>query len=655
MTNEMRWYEDPAGGNKLKNTPSDLFDVTTDDMDRRMVEFYRDSMDCSYPPSSPAYTGADMGFPVGDLNWFPDMKAMWEAGEVPVPPLEITVDGEKDEFYTQLTGPDNGFLQIKSYAFNNNGIPTSDTDLSAKVWTAWDDQSFYLYEEVTDDTVSCNGPQNWSSDCIELKFDPQPTDSVVNSIFPVNMTALGAGPGTVTVDSLSGVADADKQYARKIIPGGYALEFKINWPAITSGTGATAETITPEVGNVFGLAICNHDNDGRPLRKSSVTWAAAMLDAVWNTPKYLGTVKFLDDHKLQYIPKNNMTGLTNKIPYDGTPFYMRVDGLKDPFYQQLTGPADGYLQIRSYAYNDNGKPVDDADISAKVWAAWDEKNFYLYEEVRDDTLSGVGAVNSWESYLTDGLELKFDPQPTDSVVNSVVGLALTALGTKPPTQPVSDSLNAVPDSMKQWIRTKVSGANKGYILEMAIDWRAIMSGAETITPAVDNIFGMAICQHDNDGHSRQASIEWAAVLKDAVWNTPKDLGTVKFLADHKLDFIAQNAMTGAATIIPYDGSDFTGVEETEQVQLPEEFGLKQNYPNPFNPTTTISYDIPKATHVRLSVFDMLGREVAVLVDGMKQPGSFKATFDGKQVASGIYFYKMEADSKVFKQKMVLIK
>jgi len=70
MTNMMRWYEDPAGGNKLKNTPSDLFDSSTDDMDRRMITYYRDTLDASYSTSSVAYTGATDGGPVGDLNWF---------------------------------------------------------------------------------------------------------------------------------------------------------------------------------------------------------------------------------------------------------------------------------------------------------------------------------------------------------------------------------------------------------------------------------------------------------------------------------------------------------------------------------------------------------------------------------------------------------
>ena len=78
MTNMMRWYEDPLGGNKSKNTPCTCFNSATDDMDRRMITYYRDTLDASYSTGSEAYTGGIDGFPVGDLNWFPDKKAEWD-------------------------------------------------------------------------------------------------------------------------------------------------------------------------------------------------------------------------------------------------------------------------------------------------------------------------------------------------------------------------------------------------------------------------------------------------------------------------------------------------------------------------------------------------------------------------------------------------
>lgn len=90
MTNMMRWYESPEGGNKTKNTPSDKFVVALHDYDRRLVEYYRDTLDCSYPTTALAYTGASYGYPVGDLNWYPTLKEKWESGEVLVGIAEVT-------------------------------------------------------------------------------------------------------------------------------------------------------------------------------------------------------------------------------------------------------------------------------------------------------------------------------------------------------------------------------------------------------------------------------------------------------------------------------------------------------------------------------------------------------------------------------------
>ena len=80
MIDFMRWYEDPAGGNKSKVT--DNYDKTTDDMDRRSLIYYRDTFDASYATESAAYTGAVNDYPVGDLNWFPAKKAEWEGSDV---------------------------------------------------------------------------------------------------------------------------------------------------------------------------------------------------------------------------------------------------------------------------------------------------------------------------------------------------------------------------------------------------------------------------------------------------------------------------------------------------------------------------------------------------------------------------------------------
>jgi hypothetical protein len=78
MTNLMRWYVSPTGGNKTKNTPCTCWNRTTDDMDRRPIAFWINDLNAAYQTSSPAYTGSLGGFPAGDLNWFPTKKAEWD-------------------------------------------------------------------------------------------------------------------------------------------------------------------------------------------------------------------------------------------------------------------------------------------------------------------------------------------------------------------------------------------------------------------------------------------------------------------------------------------------------------------------------------------------------------------------------------------------
>ena len=88
---------------------------------------------------------------------------------------------------------------------------------------------------------------------------------------------------------------------------------------------------------------------------------------------------------------------------------------------------------------------------------------------------------------------------------------------------------------------------------------------------------------------------------------------------------------------------------------PTEFTLDQNYPNPFNPATTISYGVPGPglLNVKLAVYDLLGREVAVLVDGEQLPGSYSVRFNARGLSSGTYVYRVRVGEHVASRKMIL--
>ncbi|MGC8858889.1 MAG: T9SS type A sorting domain-containing protein, partial [Ignavibacteria bacterium] len=89
--------------------------------------------------------------------------------------------------------------------------------------------------------------------------------------------------------------------------------------------------------------------------------------------------------------------------------------------------------------------------------------------------------------------------------------------------------------------------------------------------------------------------------------------------------------------------------------LPMEYRLSQNYPNPFNPVTKISFDIPKQGLVTLKVYDVLGREVRTLINEVKNAGSYTVDFNASELASGVYFYKLEVNGFTDVKRMMLIK
>jgi len=90
-------------------------------------------------------------------------------------------------------------------------------------------------------------------------------------------------------------------------------------------------------------------------------------------------------------------------------------------------------------------------------------------------------------------------------------------------------------------------------------------------------------------------------------------------------------------------------------EIPSAYSLGQNYPNPFNPMTNVKFQIAKFGIVVLKVFDILGKEVATLVNESLQPGTYETTFDAGNLASGIYFYRLQTNSFLETKRMIIVK
>jgi hypothetical protein len=146
------------------------------------------------------------------------------------------------------------------------------------------------------------------------------------------------------------------------------------------------------------------------------------------------------------------------------------------------------------------------------------------------------------------------------------------------------------------------------------------------------------------GNNVALQLSWDMKQQSAIFNLVERNGD-KIVSKQRLD------QTGSMTIKSNSKNTFA----IESEPLPSKITLYQNYPNPFNPSTTIRFALPAASPVTLKVFNLLGQEVATLVNEVKPAGEHSVTFDGSALSSGIYFYQLRVNNFVESKKLMLVK
>ena len=126
-----------------------------------------------------------------------------------------------------------------------------------------------------------------------------------------------------------------------------------------------------------------------------------------------------------------------------------------------------------------------------------------------------------------------------------------------------------------------------------------------------------------------------------------------------LDMSFASSEVGVATafdVVTYtvNGGGAIGIQQIS-LNVPGDFSISQNYPNPFNPATNIEFSIPKASFVKLTVYDVSGRELETLVSQNMTAGTYKADWDASKYSSGVFFYTLTTDGFTQTKKMMLIK
>jgi len=204
----------------------------------------------------------------------------------------------------------------------------------------------------------------------------------------------------------------------------------------------------------------------------------------------------------------------------------------------------------------------------------------------------------------------------------------------------------------------------------------VSAGGVTISGSATDVWIFQIAQNLELADGAMVTLAGGAKASNIFWQVAGQV-TLGMTAAMKGIILCQTAtvmVTGATlngraltqTAVTLDANTITQPEGTTSVEIglaPQEFALFQNYPNPFNPSTKIQYTIGNAGLVSLKVYDVLGHEVATLVNGRQEAGSYTVPFSamsgsasgGNTLASGVYFYRLEAGSFVSVKKLILMK
>ncbi|MEG8947247.1 SdrD B-like domain-containing protein [Rosettibacter firmus] len=219
---------------------------------------------------------------------------------------------------------------------------------------------------------------------------------------------------------------------------------------------------------------------------------------------------------------------------------------------------------------------------------------------------------------------------------------------------VSGSWNSYVNYITKWDNVNSnwtslgSGMNLGYVHALKVDGQNIYAGGSFLSANGVSVNGIAYWEGTN----------WVALGTGVSGNNYTGVFAIELMNDglYVGGRFSSAGNINANNIAKYSCSNIpTSVDDKKEIILPQKYSLQQNYPNPFNPSTTIRYDLIKAGFVKISVYDILGREVRILVNEVKAPGSYNVTFDAKGLASGVYFYSIRTSEFNQVKKMILIK
>jgi len=482
-------------------------------------------------------------------------------------------------------------------------------DLFGSVRLMWDDANLYMFLYVQDELINDNNGTggDYNYDGVELYFDADDskTEGAYDGVddlqmrFNVGESApdqMETGYGT---SGSWGFLTAGIDYVIEQTDIGWNLECAIPLEDLQLVPDAT-----------FGFDVQVNDAD-ESTRENMYRWWSNDNNE-WQHANLFGTA-ILDSKRI--IKADYL-----EVPKGAAP---TVDGVK------TAGEwADGVTISAARLQNDHdiGQHIEGWwDCRAQASLKWDDTNFYMLLAVMDEYYDYTTDEDTdWEE---DSIELFFDgdnskTNPYDGVDDIQIRFNLGQEGEGSIDTGYGTGANW------EWDKTGTTYAT----LETADGWNVeVAIPLATMQIPVGQEFGFEMqlndCDDPNVTPNRTEYRWWAPA--EPTWSNASMFGTV--------------------VLVPA----FAAVEENPTTI--QTYELSQNYPNPFNPTTSISYSVAKTGNVELKVFDLLGKEVATLVNEVRPAGQYTATLSGSDLSSGVYFYTLNTGDQTFTKKMTLMK
>ena len=385
----------------------------------------------------------------------------------------------------------------------------------------------------------------------------------------------------------------------------------------------------------------------------------------------LSSIRVISCLLLYHLLWNAQTANALNIPRSTSP--ITVDGVKESAWSSAaTVQMNAYLNAEGVSHS-----WDTSDISASFQILWQNTALYLFVTVRDD-LNRAHASSWW---LGDAIELYVDAGNEKSGsydYNDIhVGFVRKDATVHIPSGGGSFRDNWYIDNV-QFVPVNTA---TGWTAEIGLELNQLR------IPTVEGYkFGFDLQVNDNDGGTRDHMLKWYNSSNDS-WKNPSLFGPAELGAS--APSVQGQGVHGTVTFsdgtpVPSIQVELVNVDNTSRIygsmtnsggyysiaipqtgirdrdgRQPEGFRLGQNYPNPFNPSTVICYEIPSSGHIRLEVFDILGRKIRTIINGYESEGMGQAVWDGTDdngntVPAGVYLYSLAAGNNLQTRKMVLL-